>query len=100
MWPVFFESNFISHANILLATKAVDDTISANITIRGKIIHNFKTCKSKKETVRECVNKIKIMAEKPGSGTAEIIGAVLLIQAYFGEEELFQINAVNISFMY
>lgn len=50
-WPVLFENNFfINHANILLATEAIADKISENITLKGRIINNFMASKSKKRS--------------------------------------------------
>lgn len=55
----------------------------------------------KKKSVFECLKTINT-AKELGCQDAETLGAILLIPAYFGEEqeELFQINMVSSTFIH
>lgn len=93
-WPVLFENNsFTAHASTLLGIELISDKILCkNIDIKGNIIYNYMNCNSKKDSIFECLKTIN-NAKELGCKDAETLGAVLLIPAYFGEEqeELFEI---------
>lgn len=101
-WPVLFENNFFTaHASTLLGIEEISDTICQNIDIKGSIIYNYMNCNAKKNSVFECLKTINT-AKELGCQDAETLGAILLIPAYFGEEqeELFQINMVSSTFIH
>lgn len=101
-WPMLFENNFFTaHASTLLGIEEISDKIYKNIDVKGNIIYNFFNCKSKKNSVLECLKKINA-AKEMGCNDAETLGSILLLPAYFGEEqeEVFQINMVSSTFIH
>ncbi|CAL1269952.1 unnamed protein product [Larinioides sclopetarius] len=99
-WPTLFETDyFINHAALLLGRQSICDTICNNIISKGKIIYDFFKTMQNNSTVSKCLNVIESAKVQLESTIPEIFGGILLIPAFFGEEEnaLFQINMDPVS---
>lgn len=86
-WPFLLEETYILWHFEELVGKDLLSLFRDKLPVKCKKIYEFMSCENSKKRLSECQNLIRNSKERLQNSTPEILGAFLLLLAYFEEDE-------------
>lgn len=95
-WPFLLEENYILLHFEVLVGKNILTLFRENLPVKCQKIYEFMKCQNSKPRITECVNLISHAKERLQNSIPEVLGAFLLLLAYFEEDERFLLQIFKV----
>ena len=95
-WPFLLEENYIlSHFQVLVG-KDLMKLFRENLPVKCKKIYEYMKFHNSKPRLAECIKVISHAKERLHNSVPEVLGAFLLLLAYFEDDERFFIQIFKV----